>query len=564
MILTGVPVSGGQAIGTLLLLSEVDPPAESVDGPAEPTEEALQRLGTAVEASAREIADLASTVTARLGASHASIIEAQLMVLDDPEWIDPVREQILAGVPAAAAVWSISSDIASDLAALEDDYLRARAADIVDVAQRVLRHLTGVGGPRAAELRSLTEGPIVLGARELTPSDTVDLDPAVVVGILTELGARTSHSAIIARQLGIPAVVAVPEFTQLARSGITVTVDGDTGVCVLDPDEHHVQAVRAAQTSRRTYEVVRDVVCTADGVEIRVSANAASPDDVRRAVDVGADGIGLFRSEFLFMSPDGLPDEEQQFAVYSAAAAACGGRPIVFRTLDVGGDKPAPGLQMDQEDNPFLGLRGIRLVLQHQQVFCTQLRALARTAELHPNVAVMIPMVSGLEELDEVRAILDEIVPSCGFRLGAMVEVPSCAVLVRDIAAEVEFLSVGTNDLTAYVLAADRGNPHVQYLYSEYHPAVLRVLRDIVRGAEGTPLSVCGEFASDLRSLPLLAGLGYRHLSIAAPLIPQMKDRIARISVTALAPIAERVTTARRRRDAEDLLTELAAEAFEL
>lgn len=552
MILTGTGVSGGRAVGTLVLLSGIHDvelsPANS--GP----EESLDRLRAAVEASRVEIEELTATARERLGDEHAAIIHAQVLVLDDPEWLDPIIEAIADGTGAEAAVWSISEEVAALLGSLEDEYLRERASDVLDIAQRVVGHLTGRS--RSQELGGL-RGDVIIGAHELTPTDTINLDLSVVRGIVTEVGARTSHAAIIARQLGIPAVVGATGLLASATSGQLAIVDGDDGTCVINPDAASAKAAIVAAPTRAHRPVIVGRVATRDGIEIAVMANASSPEDVERAVRSGADGIGLFRTEFLYMQSDGLPDEEQQFAYYDAVVTAAEGRPVTFRTLDVGGDKPVPGLPMPGEENPFLGVRGIRLALQRREVLEAQLRALARIAERHPGISVMVPMVSGLEELDEVRAVMAAVVPSAAFRFGTMVEVPSVAMLIREIVEEVDFLSVGTNDLTAYLLAADRGNRDLEYLYTEFHPAVLRVLHRILVHSDTTPVSVCGEFAGDPRSLALLLGMGYRSLSVSSPLVPEIKARVQGMDLSAVRPAVERLLEARRHADVDRCLVEL-------
>jgi phosphotransferase system enzyme I (PtsI) len=554
VILTGTGVCGGTAVGTLVLLSGIHEMDRSPGTSTSSPEESLDRLRSAVETSRVEIEELTETARERLGAEHAAIIHVQVLVLDDPEWLDPIVDAIGGGASPETAVWSVSKEVAGMLATLTDDYLKERASDVLDVAQRVAGHLTGRS--RSQELSDLC-GDVIIGAHELTPTDTINLDLSVVRGIVTEIGARTSHAAIIARQLGIPAVVGVTGLLAAATSGLLVIVNGDDGTCVINPDAASAKAAVVAAAARSHRPVIVERVMTRDGIGVAVMANASSPEDVKRAVRSGADGIGLFRTEFFYMQSDGLPDEGQQFAYYDAVATAAEGRPVTFRTLDVGGDKPVPGLPMPAEENPFLGVRGIRLALQHRAVLEDQLRALARTAARHPGISVMVPMVSGLEELDDVRAVMATVIPEAVFAFGTMVEVPSIVMLVREIVDEVDFISVGTNDLTAYLLAADRGNRDLEYLYTEFHPAVLRVLHRIRADADETPVSVCGEFAGDPRSLALLLGMGYRSLSVSAPLVPEIKARVRAMDVGAVRPVVERLLQARRHADVDRCLVEL-------
>lgn len=556
MILRGIAASGGCAVGRLVLLAPAGGDVDVTASTDRPVEESLARLGSAVSASREEIIAIAAKARERIGAENAAIIEAQLLVLDDPEWFDPVIEAIQGGAAPEAAVWRTSQEVAAVLAALEDPYLSERSADILDVGQRVVGHLTGCS--RGTALSDLGDD-VIIGAHELTPTDTLTLDLDVVRGIVTEVGSRTAHAAIIARQLGIPAVVGATGLMDTVTSGDLVLVDGDAGSCTTDPDPGAVERARVAAAAASNRTVITDHVSTRDGVGVSVLANAGSVQDVVRAVAWGADGIGLFRTEFLFMQSAAPPDEDEQATYYAAVAEAAQGRPVTFRTLDIGGDKPVPGLQVDAEENPFLGVRGVRLTLANRDLFAAQLRALARTAERYPSISVMVPMVSGLEELDDVRALLAEVAPDASFRFGTMVEVPSVAMLAEDVAAEVDFLSVGTNDLTAYLLAADRGNTRLDYLYDEFHPAVLRVLHLIRSRAGGVPVGVCGEMAGDPRSLPLLVGLGYHHLSVSGPLVPTVKERVRRLDAGAAVAAVAPVLRARRHRDVVAALEKLAA-----
>lgn len=557
MIVTGIPVSGGTAVGRLVVIGGLAPTDAGTIAAAGTTlsaEDQLTRLLRAVAASRDEITSIAAEARQRLGEETAAIIGAQLLVLDDPEWWDPIRDEVRNGAEPAVAVWAVTEGVAEALSSLDDPYLRERSADVLDVGQRVVGQLAGRS--RTQALHGQT-GDIVVAAHELTPTDTLDLDLDVVRGIVTEAGARTSHAAILARQLGIPAVVGAAGFLDAATPGVVVVLDGDAGTCEIDPEPRALALARAKAAGRATPDVIRHAVTTRDGVPVSVLANASSVSDVTRAVAEGADGIGLYRTEFLFMRSELPPDEEAQTEHYMAVAEAAGGRPVTFRTLDVGGDKPVPGLHVEDEENPFLGVRGIRLTLANRPVFDGQLRALARTSAAYPGVSVMVPMVSGLEELDEVRCILRDVAPGVAFRLGAMVEVPSAALLVDAFAPEVDFLSVGTNDLTAYLLAADRGNRRLQELYSEFHPGVLRALRLIRDGSGETPVSVCGELAGDPRATALLVGLGYRHLSVSGPLVPAVKDRIRRIDAGEAERAVADLIRARRHRDVDAVLDSL-------
>ncbi|MCW2773463.1 MAG: phosphoenolpyruvate-protein phosphotransferase [Nocardioides sp.] len=555
MILQGIPASGGCALGPVVMLEPAGADVDVTARSTRPVPESLDRLSAAVAASRDDIVAIAATARERIGAENSAIVEAQLLVLDDPEWLDPVVAAIRDGATPEGAVWAVSQEVAGLLAALDDPYLAERSADVLDVGQRVVGHLTD---RRRAPVLAGLEGDVIIGAYELTPTDTLALDLEVVRGIVTEVGSRTAHAAIIARQLGIPAVVGASGLLDAVCSGDVVLVDGDQGTCTLDPGDAEVARARSVAAARANQAVIVERVATSDGVEIVVLANAGSILDVERAVGWGADGIGLFRTEFLFMQSEAPPDEEEQAAYYAAVARAAQGRPVTFRTLDIGGDKPVPGLHVEAEANPFLGVRGVRLTLADRDLFAAQLRALARTAAAYPEISVMVPMVSGLEELDEVRALLAECAGETAFRFGTMIEVPSAAVLAAEVAAEVDFLSVGTNDLTAYVLAADRGNTRLDYLYDEFHPAVLRTLRLIRVGAGATPVSICGELAGDPRALALLVGLGYHRLSVSGPLVPVVKERVRELEAAGTADGVAAVLAARRRTDVTAALDLLA------
>jgi phosphoenolpyruvate-protein phosphotransferase len=562
MKLLGLGVSPGRAVAFVQVFRD-EPFVSNEEGPeGQRSSRSLPDFDMALRNSKAELLDVVADATQRLGADHAAIFEVQLSMMDDVEWLDPIVAGIAAGGDAARVVWTVSSELADELQLLDDPYLRERSADIRDLAKRVVHHLqeTGPGQP-AASVRSLVVGtePVILFAQELTPSDTMGLDPSMVRAIVTEAGARTSHAAILARQLGIPAVVSVPGLMALAEDGIQATVDGLTGELHINPSASELAAFIAVEES--VWEVDPGPVHTRDGIGVAVSANAGSTEDVSRAVAFGADGVGLFRTELLFIKAGRLLDEQAQFLAYCAAAKEAAGRPIVFRTLDIGGDKPLRGLSVPVEENPFLGLRGVRLSLAHPEVFSAQLRALAWASAEYPNIRVMVPMVSELRELDEVRDLIAAVKVVAPLRIGVMIEVPSAAILAQEFAAETDFLSIGSNDLTAYLTASDRNNAGVQHLYNEISPAVIRMLAFIARAgsASDTPVSLCGELAGDIRVLPLLVGLGLRSLSVAPGLVPQIKAQIRGLDTRLLTGPAEEALQARDLRDMESILDRLNA-----
>ena len=425
--------------------------------------------------------------------------------------------------------------------ALEDEYLRARAADLRSVGRQVLARLLGLALP-GPEL----EAPGVVIARDLTPADTVGLDPSMALGIVTAAGGPTSHAAVLARSSGIPAVVGAGDSVLTVPEGTPIALDGSTGVVHVDPDPSVVSELTAARDARDA--VVREAQASAlepartiDGVTIEVAANIGSPVDAARAVAAGADGVGLFRTEFLFMGRSAMPDEREQEAAYRETAEALGGRPLVIRTLDAGADKPIPYLDQPSEANPFLGVRGIRLGLQRPELLQAQLRAILRVAADHP-LRVMFPMVATVDELREAMDLLrgaGERPPT--LEVGVMVEVPSAALLADRLADDADFFSIGTNDLTQYTMAADRGNVRVGALADAVHPAVLRSIRMTVEAADarGRWVGVCGELAGDADATPLLLGLGVRELSMGAPSIALVKRAVRTVDLPVARALAD-------------------------
>ncbi len=565
MQLKGVGVSPGR-VGAPLFVYLAPSRAEGSSEAGHDPAQGIRRLESAITESRRDLERVIVEASERMGHDAADIFVAQLTMLDDPEWIDPVRASIEAGRTPKEAVAAVSEEIAEEIASLPDEYLRQRASDVRDLGTRLWRHLSG---KESATLASLLPGSeVIVAAHDLTPSDTVGLDPTVVRGLVTEMGGVTSHMAILARQLEIPAVVGVDGLLDAVRGASSAAIDGTAGECFLDPSADVMEQFRTAQAAQVSVPVRREPVRTRDGVAVAVYANAGSAAEVSRAVELGADGVGLYRTEFLFLGSQTVPDEETQARAYQEAAEAAAGRPIVFRTLDVGGDKAFSGVPATREDNPFLGVRGIRFCLQHRELFETQLRALLRCAANFPNVRVMIPMVAQLEEVDQVRDLVSALdSPGGRASLGVMVEVPSAVLLARELAQEVDFLSVGTNDLTQYVLAVDRTNRQLGQMYDELQPAVLRALKDIVDAADscGKPASICGEMAGRPEVVPLLIGLGYRHFSVNPTSVPVIKEVLsATVAGQAAAELAGRALAASRLREVIDLLHEAGAPAGRL
>jgi multiphosphoryl transfer protein len=478
-------------------------------------------------------------VAGRAGAYQAAIFDAHVLFLDDEALLDPARRAIEAGAPAARAWAEAVEEVAGSWASLTDEYQRARAADLRSVGTQVLAHLLGVPAPRP-ELAA----PGILVAADLAPADAACLDPSTALGVATAFGGPTSHAAVLARSLGIPAVVGVGEPLLEVPEGTPLALDGDAGTIAVDPPAELVARLEErrralAEADREARAVARRPAATRDGRLIEVAANVGTPRDVPAAVAAGCDGIGLFRTEFLFMERDAMPSEEEQEAAYRAAAEALDGRPMIVRTLDAGADKPIPYLDQPAEANPFLGVRGLRLGLERPDLLEPQLRAVVRVAADHP-VRVMFPMVATLDELRRGRAAVErarEAVAASGGRVperlevGVMVEVPSAALLADRLVEEADFLSLGTNDLTQYTLAAERGNERVAGLADGLHPAVLALIERTARAAStrGRWAGVCGELAGDALAAPLLIGLGVLELSMGAPAIPHVKRAVREV-----------------------------------
>jgi len=558
-VLRGVPASPGVAVGPARRLRGADLPIPGGSGGPPPDERALleRSLGTVRADVVRQ----RDEVQAAVGSAEAAIFDAHLLFLQDDALLGPAVRAIDDGASAAAA-WSASvGELARAWEALEDPYLRERASDLRSVGRQVLARVLGVEVPRP---RLGASG--ILVARDLEPADTVGLDPEVCRGIAIAHGGPTSHAAVLSRALGIPAVVGLGERLLRLGEGVMLGIDGDAGVVYVDPPGPTIAALEATAEERARRE--RDArtraaapATTVDGIPVEVLANVGGPIDIvteiRGAVGAGCDGVGLLRTEFLFIGRPSVPEEDEQERVYRAAAVALGGRPLTIRTLDVGADKPIPGIEQPHEANPFLGVRGIRLGLDHPDVLTTQLRAIVRVARDH-DVRVLFPMIATIEELDAALTALDDALVGREARpaAGIMIEVPSAALLAGRLAAEVAFLSIGTNDLTQYVLAADRGNDRVSAIADPLHPAVLRLIRDAALAAESADITaaVCGELAADPNATELLLGLGIRELSMSAPAIPAVKDAVRRTSLEAAITLASRALETSSAADVRSLL----------
>lgn len=542
-LIKGIPAAPGIAIGPTYQLkrSEIVVVDEDCDNPAR--EE--QRLKEAIEKARAQLAVLHRQLLSSNAASEAAIFEVHLELLDDAELLDMVLGKIQKKQSAGKA-WQTTIELrAQDIAALKDPLLAARSADLHDVGYRVLRILMGVDEQGYV----LPEHPVIVIARDLSPSDTASLDRSRVLGFCTAAGGPTAHAAIIARALSLPAVVSAGNGVLELANGTSVILNGVDGTLAVDPP---ADAIERAQSARTLWQAQRseaekkaaEPALTLDGHRVEVVANVGGVKDARKAVKMGAEGVGLLRTEFLFLDRVDAPSEHEQFEVYRDIALALEGQPVIVRTLDIGGDKPLPYVEVPPEENPFLGERGIRLCLARPDLFRQQLRAILRAASFGP-LRIMFPMVADLSEFLEARALIRELQAEMNapqVELGIMIEVPSAALMADAFAPEVDFFSIGTNDLTQYTLAMDRMHPTLASKSDGLHPAVLRLIAATVEAAHraGKWVGICGELGADPQAVPILVGLGVDELSVSVPSIPTVKAQIRTLNLTAAQSLAGR------------------------
>ncbi|WP_431309019.1 phosphoenolpyruvate--protein phosphotransferase [Halalkalibacter lacteus] len=560
----GIGASAGISIAKAYCLEE--PELKIEKRVIENTESELKRFQDAVNQSELELQQIKEHAHQELGADKAEIFEAHLLVLNDPELITPVKEKIKnESINAEGAIKEIADMFVSMFEQMENEYMKERAADIRDVTKRVIAHLLCVPVPNL----SLVSEEVVIVAEDLTPSDTAQLNRQYVQGFTTNIGGRTSHSAIMARSMEIPAVVGAKVVTQEIKNGQLIIVDGIDGNVIINPSSEVVKEYekKKAQFEAQKVELaklVNESTISADGCHIELAANIGTPDDVRGVLENGGEGVGLYRTEFLYMGRDQLPTEEEQFEAYRTVLESMEGKPVVVRTLDIGGDKELPYLDLPKEMNPFLGFRALRLCLEMQDMFRTQLRALLR-ASMYGNLKIMFPMVATLEEFRQAKTILleeKEKLKSAGstisddIEIGIMVEIPSTAVTADLFAKEVDFFSVGTNDLIQYTMAADRMNERVSYLYQPYNPAILRLVKMVIDAAhnEGKWVGMCGEMAGDEVAIPILLGLGLDEFSMSATTILQARSQISKLSRVEVSTVIEQILNMKSAQEVEELI----------
>jgi len=551
-VFRGIPVSNGVCRAKILVLGKSQHTIHRQSIPDAQLHEEVTRLERALVQTRHEILDVQHRVSTGMGAKEGSIFDAHLLVLEDRTLIDEVVRTINEEkVNAEFAFHTVAERYAATLAAIEDDYLRERAGDMRDVTTRVLNNL--LGKEDEVNLRNLNE-PCIIISHDLTPSHTAQMDRTKVLGFATDIGSRTSHTAIMARSMRIPAIVGLKTASLELQTGQYALLDGFNGVVVLNPTDQTLfeygQIIRKQVTLQ---EKLRDILLkpavTLDGHRVFLSANVEQAGDAESVTSNGAEGVGLFRTEYLFINRDTLPTEEEQYQAYKQITEALKPRPVTIRTFDLGGDKFLSHLQVPNEMNPFLGWRAIRFCLAEKDVFRGQLRAILR-ASAHGNIRMMYPMISGLDELSQANALVEEYKVELRkeglpfdekLEIGAMIEIPSAALIADAMGKRVKFFSIGTNDLIQYTLAVDRMNEKIAHLYEPTHPAIIRLIKATVDAARknGISVSVCGEMAGEPIMTALLIGLGVDELSASPPLVPQIKYMVRRLKLSEAQALAE-------------------------
>lgn len=550
-LIKGIAASDGVAIAKAYLLVEPDLTFDKNEKVTD-VEGEVAKFNNAIEASKVELTKIRNNAEVQLGADKAAIFDAHLLVLDDPELIQPIQDKIKnENANAATALTDVTTQFVTIFESMDNEYMKERAADIRDVSKRVLSHILGIELPNP----SMIDESVVIVGNDLTPSDTAQLNKEFVQGFATNIGGRTSHSAIMSRSLEIPAIVGTKSITQEVKQGDMIIVDGLNGDVIVNPTEDELIAYQDKReryfADKKELQKLRDAdTVTVDGVHAELAANIGTPNDLPGVIENGAQGIGLYRTEFLYMGRDQMPTEEEQFEAYKEVLEAMNGKRVVVRTLDIGGDKKLSYLNLPEEMNPFLGYRAIRLCLAQQDIFRPQLRALLR-ASVYGKLNIMFPMVATINEFREAKAILLEEKEnlkneghdiSDDIELGIMVEIPATAALADVFAKEVDFFSIGTNDLIQYTLAADRMSERVSYLYQPYNPSILRLVKQVIEAShkEGKWTGMCGEMAGDETAIPLLLGLGLDEFSMSATSILKARRQINGLSKNEMTELANR------------------------
>ncbi len=548
--LKGIAASQGISFAKAYVFVEPDLSVKEVK--IEDVEAEVKRFEDAIEASKKELTIIKENALASLGADKAAVFEAHLLILDDPEFMGTVKTDIESKVINAEYAFKETSDMfISMFEAMDNEYMKERAADIRDVSKRILAHLLGVDLPNP----SLIDEEVIVISEDLTPSDTAQLNKKYVKGFATNIGGRTSHSAIMARSLEIPAVVGTSSITEDVKNGDVLILDGLDGVVLVNPDEattaeYKEKHAKFEAQKAEWAKLVTEKSVTKDRHEVILAANIGTPADLEGVKNNGGEAVGLYRTEFLYMGRDQLPTEDEQFEAYKAVLEGMGDKPVVVRTLDIGGDKELPYLDLPKEMNPFLGFRAIRLCLEEKDLFRTQLRALLR-ASVYGKLCVMFPMIATVQEFRAAKALFLEekeklvaegVAVSNDIELGIMVEIPSTAVIADIFAKEVDFFSIGTNDLIQYTMAADRMSEKVSYLYQPYNPAILRLVKNVIEAShkEDKWTGMCGEMAGDSLAIPLLLGMGLDEFSMSATSILQARSQIKNLTLAEMKELVEK------------------------
>ena len=561
----GTNASSGIGIGTAVIVEETELVIEKRT--IADTKGEVERFKRALDKTMKDTEALAADLATRVGEKEAEILQGHLMLLMDPMLIGEIENTIKGeNICSEFAIEMVCTMYANVFAGMDDELMQQRATDMRDIKTRMQRVLLGA---ETVDIASLPAGSVLV-AKDLTPSMTAGINPKNVVGIVTELGGKTSHSAILARALEIPAVVAVSDFLSQVKDGDQVILDGDAGCVFVNPDasvEKDYSAKRDAflAEKKELEKYIGQPTITKDGVTVELVANIGKPKDVEKVLEYDGEGVGLFRTEFLFMDRNSMPTEDEQFEAYKKVAEALGGKPVIIRTLDIGGDKEIPYMGLEKDENPFLGYRAIRLCLDRKEdIYKPQLRALLR-ASAFGNIKIMIPMVTCIDEYREAKALIDElkleldrkgIAYNKDIQVGIMVETAAASLIADIFAKEADFFSIGTNDLTQYTMSVDRGNDKVSYLYSTFNPAVLRSIRRIIACGreEGIMVGMCGEAASDPMMIPLLLAFGLNEFSMSASAILYSRKLITSLSIQELQAVADKAMSFTTTKEVEDYM----------
>ena len=562
-MLKGIGVSSGVGIGSILLIEEHSltyTPKQVTDTDAE-----KKRFSDAVEEFCANTEKQAEALKVSAGAKEAEIMMGHISIVKDPFLISEVEKQIAGGQCAEASFEAMCDMFIQIFSSADDDVTKQRAADVRDVKAGVLSILLGINEVKLSDAPAGT----VLCAKELTPSMIAEINKENITGILTETGSTTSHSAILARVLEIPAVMSVPDIMSTAKNGDTVILDGGKGEVILSPDSAQLETYTARREKllqeRRELEKFRGkVTASADGTVYELVCNIGKPEDAAKALDFDGEGVGLFRTEFLFMDKTSVPSEEEQFSEYKKAAMLLKGKPLIIRTLDIGGDKDIPYLGLAKEENPFMGFRAIRYCLKNEELFRTQLRAILR-ASAFGSVSIMFPLITCVEEVRAGKELVEKCKAELrsegidfdeSIKVGIMTETAASSIIADLLAKEADFFSIGTNDLTGYTMAADRGNSDVSYLYSALQPSVLRMIKTIIESGrkQGIPVGMCGEAAADPMMIPLLISFGLTEFSVSAPSVLRVRKCISTWTKEKADEVAEKVMALATREEVQEYL----------